>query len=47
MAEAKTSTIGRRLTELRRSHASGKHDPRPRRQRDRSAARRAAIKEAS
>jgi len=38
----KTRT-GRRLAELRRSGAAGRHDPRPRRRRTRAASRRAAI----
>jgi len=35
---------GRRLTELRRSNASGKHDPRPRKLRNRKARREDAIR---
>jgi len=34
---------GTRLQELRRSNAAGKHDPRPRRERDRSTERRVSI----
>lgn len=36
---------GVRLVELRRSNASGRHDPRPRRARTRAAARRAALRD--
>lgn len=41
----KSSDVARRIAELRRSNAAGKHDSRPRSVRTRSAARRTAIKD--
>ncbi|MEZ0073576.1 hypothetical protein [Planotetraspora sp. GP83] len=42
-SKTRARTAGTRLTELRRSSAAGRHDPRPRRTRTRAAARQAAT----
>jgi len=45
MPPKKAPSTGARLVELRRSNAAGRHDPRPRRTRTRTAARRAALRD--